>query len=61
MISINMIRMKFIVQLDKVEVNATTWLNTLRTVINLTTGVAWTDFGEQNQYFGDNHAACLFY
>ena len=53
--------MKFIVQLDKVEVNATTWLNTLRTVINLTTGVAWTDFGEQNQYFGDNHAACLFY
>ena len=30
-------------------------------VINLTTGVAWTDFGEQNQCFGDNHAACLFY
>ena len=35
--------MEFIVQLGTVETNATTWLKTLRIVINLTRGVSWTD------------------
>ena len=38
-----MFQMEFIVQLGTAETNATTWLKTLRIVINLTRGVSWTD------------------